>query len=226
MSRRARAAVFLFLALLCAAAAAALASGYRASVAQSFGPLRKVVVARNGLAAGQPIGPADISRALQVRRVPARFVPSGAIALPDQALGREPAAPIPAGSYVLAAQLREQSADRRPTSRSLAAGRRPVEITVSGGEALLALGGSPGGARVDVVVTTEPTGTGPGRTYMAASAVRLLELTRQAPEGPGPSPGWSATLALTRGQALRLIEAESFARSVRLLPLPNGLPTG
>jgi Flp pilus assembly protein CpaB len=97
-----------------------------------------------------------------------------------------------------------------------------VEITVSGGEALLA-GGSPPGSRVDVVVTSEPNGSGPGRTYVAAAAVRLLELTRQVVEGPGPSPGWSATLALTRDQALRLIEAESFARSVRLLPRPAGL---
>jgi hypothetical protein len=35
---------------------------------------------------------------------------------------------------------------------------------------------------------------------------------------PGPASGASiATLALTRDEALRLIEAESFARSVRLI---------
>jgi len=221
MTRRARAAVFLLLAFGCAALAAALANGYGARVAQSFGPMREVVVASRALAAGQELGPGDLARSLQSRRVPSRFVPSGALTSPAQALGREPAAIIPAGSYVLAAQLRLPSEARRRPAAGLAAGRRPVEITVSGGEALLASGSSPQGARVDVVVTTEPSGPGPGQTYVAAAAVRLLGLTRQDPSGPGPSPGWAATLALTRSQALRLIEAESFARAVRLLPLPG-----
>ena len=221
MSRRARSALFLLLALACAAAAASLASGYGASVAQRFGPLREVVVARSTLPAGQPIGPEDAARFLQSRRVPSRFVPAGTISLPGQAVGREPASVIPAGAYVLAAQLRSPEAGRAVAGPSLATGRRPVEITVGGGEAVLATGSGPRGSRVDVVVTTEPNGPGPGRTYIAAAGVRLLSLTRQDPEGPGPSPGWAATLALTRGQALRLIEAESFARSVRLLALPD-----
>jgi hypothetical protein len=52
--------------------------------------------------------------------------------------------------------------------------------------------------------------------------VRLLALTQQGAAGAGPAAGWSATLALTRSQALQLIEAESFARAVRLLPRPGG----
>ncbi len=221
MSRRARATAFLVLAVGCAALAAALANGYGASVARSFGPLREVVVAGRDLPAGEPIGPERLSHSLELRRVPARFVPPGTLSVPQQALGREPQAMLPAGSYVLAAQLRVPRA-RSPRGPRLANGRRPVEIAVSGGEALLASGGSPQGSIVDVVVTTEPRGPGPGRTYVAAAEVRLLALTRQDPAGPGPSAGWSATLALTRGQALRLIEAESFARSVRLLPRPGG----
>ncbi|MFN8161499.1 MAG: hypothetical protein U0R52_10720 [Solirubrobacterales bacterium] len=67
---------------------------------------------------------------------------------------------------------------------------------------------------MDVVVTSEPTGPGPGRTYVAAPAVALLGLS------PGPG-GAAATLALTRGQALRLIAAENFARQVTLLPRPG-----
>jgi hypothetical protein len=36
---------------------------------------------------------------------------------------------------------------------------------------------------------------------------------------PGPgSAAWTATLALRRPQALRLIQAENFARQVRLIP--------
>jgi len=70
-------------------------------------------------------------------------------------------------------------------------------------------------------VTSEPRGPGPGRTYIAAAGVKLIALSRQEPTGPGPAGGWTATLALTRAQALRLIEAESFARAVRLLPRPE-----
>jgi hypothetical protein len=73
-----------------------------------------------------------------------------------------------------------------------------------------------------VVVTTEPgPGGGAGRTYIAAEGVRLLDL-RSGGAGsaglPGADPSsWVATLALTRSQALRLIQAESFARAVRLI---------
>lgn len=221
MSRRARAAVFALLAVACAALAAALANGYGSSVAGSFGPLRPVVVASRELPAGKAIRPADLSRALELRRVPARFVPPGALAAPGQAVGREPAAVVPAGSYLLAAQLRLPGSGDRNRGPRLGGGRRPVQLAVSGAEALLAAGGSPEGARVDVVVTTEPRGPGPGSTYVAAAGVRLLALAEQDPAGPGPTSGWSATLALTRRQALRLIQAESFARAVRLLPLPG-----
>jgi hypothetical protein len=48
----------------------------------------------------------------------------------------------------------------------------------------------------------------------------LLALNQLEAAGPGPAAGWMATLALTRREALRLIEAESFARAVRLLPRP------
>jgi Flp pilus assembly protein CpaB len=169
---------------------------------------------------GRPIDAVSLSKLLEVRRVPARFVPPGTLPIAEAALGRAPAAPIPAGSYVLAAQLRAPGARKGSRGLRLAEGRRPVEIAVSGGEALLAGGGSPLGSVVDVVVTAEPGGLGPGRTYVAAAGVTLLALTRQEPTAPGPATGWSATLALTRAQALRLIAAESFARGVRLLPRP------
>jgi hypothetical protein len=94
-----------------------------------------------------------------------------------------------------------------------------VEITVTGAGALGAAT-----RRVDVVVTTEAgPGGGAGRTYVAARAVDLLDLRPAGGDGatdtlPGPSlDSWTATLALTRGEALRLIQAESFARSLRLI---------
>ena len=213
MSRRTRAGVFLALAVLAAAAAAAIVAGYGSSVARGYGPLRRVVVLEADLPAGRTIGAGEVASRLDVRRVPVRFVPTGALSVPGDALGLVPRGPVPAGSYLLAAQLRPPRRERRP---GLAGGRRPVEIAVSGADALLALG--PGaGRRVDVVVTSEPTGPGPGRTYVAASAVPLLALG-PGPEGPGPGGTSAATLGLTRAEALRLIAAESFARKLTLLP--------
>jgi len=216
MSRRARAAGFLALAALAATAAAGIANGYGASVARSFGPLRPVVVVAHDLAAKRPLGAREVAGALSVRRVPSRFVPPDALADPTEALGLAPIATTPAGSYLLAAQLRAPLRRSTGTS-SLGRHRHPVEIEVSGAGALLAVGPAPVGGRVDVLVTIEPAGAGAGRTYVAAAGVPLLALGPGA-DGPGPGGTSAATLALTRAQALRLIAAESFARKLTLLP--------
>lgn len=216
MSRRARAGTFLLLALLAAALAAGIADGYGSSVARGYGPLRPVVIAARGLGAGKPLLAKEVSGALESRRVPARFVPPGALAAPEDALGLVPVAAVPAGSYLLAAQLRPPGSRRSP-GPELGARRHPVEIAVTGAEALLATGAEPRGTKVDVVVTTEPSGAGPGRTYVAATAVPLLALGPGA-DGPGPGGSAAAILGLTKGQALRLIAAESFARKLTLLP--------
>lgn len=216
MSRRARSAVFLVLALLAAGLAAAIADGYGARVVGGYGPLRPVVVLTRALRPGQPLGPKEIADAMEVRRVPARFAPAGALASPRDALGLAPVSAVSPGSYLVAAQLRPPGRRKRGVP-SLGDRRRPVEIAVSGAEALLATGMSPRGTRVDVVVTSEPTGAGPGRTYVAAAGVPLLALG-PGPDGPGPGGASAATLGLTRRQALRLIAAESFARELTLLP--------
>lgn len=212
-SRRARAILFLGVAALAALVGAALVAGYGSSVARGYGPLRRVLVTTAPLPAGRAIDPAVASASLEARRVPSRFVPPGALELPEDALGLAPRGPLPAGSYVLAGQLRPP-AEEKPLP-GLIGGRRPVEINVSGAAALLAAGGSAAGARVDVVVTTEPSGPGPGRTFVAASRVPLLDL---GPGEDGPGAAAAATLGLTRRQALRLIAAESFARKLTLIP--------
>ena len=224
MSRRARAIAFACAALVCAGMAAAVAGGYRADLESQLGPLRPAVVARARLPGRQALRPPDVSRLLEVRRIPERFAPPGAVTSPEQAIGREPRAAIPAGAYVLAGQLRVPPARGGNESPRLGAGRHPVEIAVSGAEALAATGDEAQGSRVDVVVTTEPgPGGGSGRTYVAAEGVELLALDQSGP-GTGdalPGPGsatWTATLALRRQQALRLIQAENFARQVRLIP--------
>ena len=213
MSRRSRAAVFGLGALACAALAASLANGYRDRVSDQYGPLRAVLVAVHAVPAGQTFGPQEIAELTAVRRVPARFVPAGALSKPNDALGRASAASIPVGAYLLDAQLQvpQPSGGAAP---HLAAGRQPVQIAVSGAEAL-SLDGPPEGMLVDVVVSEEPHGLdGKSRTYIAAPSVKLLAIG-----GTGPEGGANATLALTREQALTLIGAEGSAREIRLLPL-------
>jgi Flp pilus assembly protein CpaB len=213
MSRRARALGFLLAAAIAAAAAAAVADGYGDSVVRGYGELRPVVIATAELPAGELIDPEAAATDLEVRRVPVRFTPSGALAAPSEAVGLAPAASVPVGSYLLAAQLHPPRS-ARPIP-GLEGSRRPVEIAVSGAGALDALG-TPVGSKVDVAVTTEGNGSEDGRTYVAAPAVPLLGL------GPGAegveSEVATATLGLTRSQALRLIQAESFARRITLIP--------
>jgi Flp pilus assembly protein CpaB len=214
MSRRRRALLFLALALLAAGGAAAIAAGYGASAVRGYGPLRPVVVLAADIPAGGRIGPARLG-ALELRRVPQRFAPPGALVRPEEALGLIARAPLPAGSYLIGAQL-EVPHRERGRAGGLGGNRHPVEIVVSGANALLSAGAA-ARSRVDVVVTSEPSGPGPGRTYVAAAAVPLLGLS-PGPEGSGPGTTAAATLGLTRKQALRLIAAESFARKLTLLP--------
>lgn len=224
MSRRGRALAFLAGALVCAGLAAAIAGGYESSVSEQLGELRPVVVATSRLPARRPIDPRQADRALETRRVPARFAPPGALTSPAAAVGLEPIADLAPGAYVLAAQLvpPRRDGERGP---DVANGLSPIEIEVTGAGALVATAGAQP-ARVDVVVTSEPGPGGRGRTYVAAERVELLGLIEGASGGSDDDPlaiagsprTYSATLAVTRPQALKLIQAENFARQVRLIP--------
>jgi Flp pilus assembly protein CpaB len=221
VSRRRRALLFALAAGLCAALAARSVSGYSQSVEAQLGPLRPALVADAPLAAKRVLRAAD-HRRLEVRRVPERFVPPGALTNPAEAVGRAPTALIPAGAYVLGAQLEVPGSKPDHHRSPLGGGRTPVEIPVTGAAALAAgLGGS---ARrlVDVIVTAEPHGdSGQGRTYVAARGVRLLELRTADPNSGDVAPALPdasiATLALSHAQALSLIHAQNFAREVRLV---------
>ena len=161
------------------------------------------------------IEPRAMRRDLEVREVPERFAPPDALADPTEALGHRPLAPIPPGSYLLASHLRAPSPVDSPQPR-LAGDLNPVEITVTGAGPLESVAPAP----VDVVVASEPVTGGRSRVHVAAEGVRLIELEPAAPEDGTATGGdsWNATLALDRAQALRLIEAENFAREIRLIP--------
>jgi pilus assembly protein CpaB len=214
MSRRTRAILFALAALVAAVVAGTIADGYGNRVARGYGALRPVVIASADLPSGKPLDPSRAEADLEVRQVPARFVPDGALHDPAEAIGLEPAAAIPSGAYLLAAQLHPPRSEA--PGPHLASGRRPVQIAVSGVEALAVGGGDPVGARVDVVVTTEPGDGGRGRTYVAAAGVPLLGLGA-GPEGDVAGTA-EATLGLTRAEALHLIAAQSFARQVTVMP--------
>ena len=213
MSRRARALAFLLAALICAVLAATVAGRYRSRLEARYGPLRPVVVATSELRAGEPIASRHAESALAVRRVPASFVPPGALSRPADAVGRAPEATIPGGSYVLGAQLVFPH-PKAPSAPGLGAGLRPVQVPIAGAEALTVGGGAPEGRRVDVVVSRQG---GLGRSAsarIAAAGVKLLALA--APLAPGEP--WNATLAVSEQQALSLIAAQSAGREIRLLP--------
>ena len=221
MSHRARAVSFAAAAAVCGGLAASAAGGPPGGLSAQLGELRSVVVAKRPLPPGRTLNRLTIRRLLELRRVPERFLPPDALSDPGQAVGRSPAAAIPAGGYLVGSQLAAPKSEQDPAPR-LGAGRRPVEIAVEGAGALAE---QAGGRRVDVIVTSEPgPGGGAGRTYVAVRSVGLLDLRPSGGEAGSDdlltnpaSEAWIATLALTRAQALRLIQAESFARSVRLI---------
>lgn len=214
MSRRRRAIVFGAAALICALGAATIAGRYRSAADARYGELRPVVVASAEIAGGTVIGPEQVGEALSVRRVPASFVPPGALRRPDQALGQAPGVTIPAGAYVIGSQLAPPAPPAPAAGPGAGRGRSPVQLSVTGAEALTVGGAAPEGSRVDVVIARRSGLGDKARTYVAATGVRLLAL--RSPQGAGQ--GWSATLALDRRQALELIEAEAASREIRLLP--------
>ena len=197
MSRRARALAFLLAALVCAIARGAARRplprhGRRAVRRPAPGAGRRRRASRRP--AHRPGAGGD---SLAVRRVPARFVPPGALRRPQRRSAgrrrrRSPRAPTCSAPSCGAR-------GRAPAGPGCGPGGRPVQIAVSGAEALLVGWRLAEGSRVDVVVSQRAGLGRRGRTYVAAAGVRLLALARPA----GPGEGWSATLALTRDAGAR-----------------------
>lgn len=213
MSRRRRAMLMLLAAAGAGLLAVTLVGGYSSSVAQSYGELRPVVVLVRSLVPGQKISAQVAAGSFETRQVPARFVPTGAIGDPARAVGLEVIAPMPSGSYLTGPGLRPPGSDepKRPVAGR---NRHAVELSVSGAGALSGTG------KVDVLVTTD-NDRGGGHTVIAARRVPLIAIGRsgQSETGPGLT---EVTLGLTRSQAIRLVDAQTFARRITVLPASGG----
>lgn len=203
-ARRRRGFVLLLLAALAGSMAASRVRAQERVVRSQVGPLVPVVVAQTAIPARSRLGARDLAARLALARVPARFVPPGALSNPVKALGATTAVALPRGSYVTASAL----APARDPRDALRPGERAIDVEVSGGARLAALGGP--GARVDVVVTTEPR-NGPPRAFVAADGAELLALR-------GGDGGHAvATLRVPVRQAVFLTAATTFGRDARLL---------
>jgi Flp pilus assembly protein CpaB len=174
------------------------------AIQSQVGPLVPVVVARAPIGAHSRIGPQQVAERLAVARIPSRFAPPGALRDPLIAVGATSAIDIPRGGYLTTAAL----APARDPRALLRPGERAIDVEVSGGARLAALGGP--GARVDVVVTTEPRDGAP-RAFVAADGAELLALR------PGDGGNAVATLRVPVRQAVFLTAVTSFGRDARLL---------
>jgi pilus assembly protein CpaB len=205
VSRRRRAALLLGLALVLGALAASDVGRREAALRAQVGPAVDVLVARRPLDAGRRVQAGDLAR----RRVPQRFAPAGAAAVPELVLGQKLAVPVPAGAAV-----GENLLAAAPAGAGIRRGERAVEVVAAGSPALVVPG-----ARVDVLVTRERGAGGAGTTELALEDVEVLA-ARAARGDSGPQV--AATLRVTVRQAVYLAAAGAFAREVRLLPRAPG----
>jgi pilus assembly protein CpaB len=223
-SRRRRGLFLVSIALASGGLAASEVRDRERSAAEQLGPKVGVLVAARDLRAGSRIG----RDALALRRVPARFVPPGALASATGVIGARAAVPVRAGSYLEAGLFARRESGR--SGGGIRRGERAVTVEVAGGGALANLAA---GARVDVLVSTE-TGAGGGRTVMALAGAELLQLGEAAgrpyadsdavePTSSGASgPTALATLRVSLRQAIYLTAADNFASEIRLLARPPG----
>jgi pilus assembly protein CpaB len=212
MSPRRRGTVLAGLALLLGGLAASDVAGREARMRRGLGPSVPVVVAARPLPGGHALRAGDLT----VRRIPARFAPTGAIADPSALTGSRVATAVPAGADVTAASL--TAAGTPDPGAPVRDGERVIDVVAVGSTATIHVGG-----RADVLVTRERGDGVGGRTQLALQDVEVLGV-RPVAASPGERPGdrVSATLRVTLRQAVYLAAAQSFARELRLLPRATG----
>jgi pilus assembly protein CpaB len=229
VSHRRRALALAALSLLLGALAISNVAGREAALNRRVGPTVPVIVARLDLPVGAALGP----RALAVRRVPRRFVPTAAFASPAQLQGLTAAVAIPAGTDLTGPLLRDPAAAGAAATDAaggalagggtLRPGERVAEIVARGDAGLL----SPG-SRIDLLVTRE-TADGSGDTTLALEDVEVLAAApTPAQEGDGPGrqhtagPQVALSLRVSLREAVALAAAQNFAKELRILVRVDG----
>jgi pilus assembly protein CpaB len=216
VSRRTRGLALLGAAAACAGLAASSVSRYTNDVRAQVGPLVPVVVARTELRRGTAITPGGAARALEVRRIPARYAPPRALASISGAVGFRLAVALQPGDYVSDLTLTSRGGGARAGD----AGGRTVEVAVAGAGSLE--GAFQPGTHVDVLITSD-RGGGPGRTYLALQDAELLAFAGStAVAGAGETGKATAALRVSLRQAVLLTAAQNFARELRLVPRSAG----
>lgn len=212
MSGRRRAVLLGGLSILLGALAASHVARREAELQRRLGPAVPVVVARDGLAAGDRLTP----RRLAVRSVPGRYAPAGAFPDPAALAGLRAAVDLPAGADVVAGVVRDGAEPVRP-GPPVRPGERVADVVATGSAELVRPG-----ARVDVLVTRGGDGA-PGHTELALEDVEVLA-SSPAPgdAADAGAPRVAASLRVTVRQAVFLAAAQSFARDIRLLPRAPG----
>ena len=222
-ARRRRGFLLLAVALAAGGLAASQARQREQNVEARVGPLVEVLVAARDLPADARV----TSRSVALKQVPARYVAPDALGATGQVAGARTAVPVAAGSYLTASHLAGTEGSGPPgADQALGRGQRSVEVEVVGASALAQAGA---GARVDVVVSTEPGGSG-GRSFVALADVELLSLRDHsgaaayggAEEEAPAADAVLATLRVTLRQAVYLTAADNFGREIRLLLRPPG----
>jgi pilus assembly protein CpaB len=212
VSRRRRALLLGGLALVLGGLAAFNVAGREAALERRVGGLVDIVVAREPIAAGDKVR----ERALAIRRVPARFAPSGTTGDPRALVGLRAAVDIRADTDLTAAMVAGDGAPR--SGPSVRSGERVAEVVALGSAQLVTAG-----SHVDVLVTPEPRSDGPGEAVLALEDIEVIAATPlaagDAPAGKGaPGPRIAASLRVTLRQAVYLAAVQDFARELRLLP--------
>ncbi|MFP5319801.1 MAG: Flp pilus assembly protein CpaB [Acidimicrobiia bacterium] len=114
------------------------------ALAARYGPLRPVVVAARPVERGTALAAAD----LEVRSLPATFLPAGAVGSVDDVRGRAPAVPLLPGQAVLQGHLAPEGLSG--AAALLPAGARAVAVPADGVAPTLRVGDV-----VDVLVTLD-----------------------------------------------------------------------
>jgi pilus assembly protein CpaB len=208
VSHRRRAVLLAGLAMVLGALAAADVGRREAEASRRLGAVEPVVVAARDLRAGDPLD----ARRLRTRLVPRAFAPADRYSSPLTLTGRTAAVAIRRGTDLSSALV----ADGVGAGAPVRAGQRVADIVAEGSSELVRPGG-----HVDVLVTRE-TADGSGTTTLALQDAEVLAASPAPSATDEPGARVAVSLRVTLRQAVYLTAAQSFAKSLRILPRAEG----